>query len=118
MQWKQLLVLLLGCVAAPLESHCELFVAFLAAVTAQLSVGLGAPAAPAGAGASAAAPVSPLAGAGLADELLPDSFLRGAFRRFLEMLQEEGGAAPAALLAQVCRRMRALQCMCHTCAHA
>lgn len=109
MHWKQLLVLLLGCVTGPLESHTSLFVAFLAAATAQLQLGLGscgssstgreqgAAAAGSGEGVGAA-----LFGEGLVEELLPDSFLKHSFRSFFEMLQESGAEAPAQILAQVC----------------
>jgi hypothetical protein len=120
MHWKQLLVLLLGCVTGPLESHTSLFVAFLASVTAQLRLGFGhgssgssgssggrqAPAAAATAGeegGEGAGDVgAALFGAGLVEELLPDSFLKQAFRGFFEMLDEAGAAVPAELLAQVC----------------
>lgn len=117
MQWKQLLVLLLGCIAGPLETHTELFTAFLTAVTAQLQLGLaisgssssrdvassGAEAVAAGeaGSSSSAAGYSLLGVGGLVDELLPDSFLRAAFRGFFEVLQESNEQAPAALLAQV-----------------
>jgi hypothetical protein len=125
MQWKQLLVLLLGCISGPLEKHTQLFTAFLQAVTAQLQFGLGlqqqstsqtqAAAAGAAAGAvheanhdssqqqasSAEAGFGLAAVGGLIDELLPDSCLKAAFRGFFEVLQEAGGATQAALLAEV-----------------
>jgi hypothetical protein len=50
----------------------------------------------------------------LVDELLPDSFMKGAFRAFVDMLQEEGSDAPAALLAQV--RELSVDCR-ETCKH-
>jgi hypothetical protein len=40
MQWKLLLVLLLGCTSGPLKKYTQLFSAFLQAVTAQLQFGL------------------------------------------------------------------------------
>lgn len=112
MQWKQLLVLLLGCVSGPLESHTELFVALLTTLTAQMQLGLrvdGLSSTQAHRGAarsgSSAADDScaegfgaALLGAGLVEELLPDSFLKQSFRGFFEMLQE---SAPADLLMQV-----------------
>jgi hypothetical protein len=123
MQWKQLLVLLLGCTSGPLERHPQLFAAFLQAITAQLQLGLGLQPTPlppggetadgpvggaaAGVGGDANQQQQSAAGFGLAaageliDELLPDSFLKAAFRGFFEVLQEAGGAAPAALLAEV-----------------
>lgn len=128
MQWKQLLVLLLGCVTGPLERHTSLFVAFLAAVTAQLRFGLSIPSGSGGSGSNGSRPPGPpgsnaagpeagpgseesgpgidagvaLLGAGLVEELLPDSFLRQAFRGFFEMVQESAAEVPAPLLAQVC----------------
>lgn len=119
MQWKQLLVLLLGCVSGPLESHTSLFLAFLATLTAQLQLGFGIGGAAgcgggssmAGAGRSAEGGGAEaesggdvgaaLLGGGLVEELLPDSFLKQAFRGFFEMLEESGAEVPAALLAQV-----------------
>jgi hypothetical protein len=119
MQWKQLLVLLLGCTSGPLQTHTRLFTAFLQAVTAQLQLGLGleqqqqtpphtSAAATEGASSdsqqqdsNASAGFGLAAAGGLVDELLPDSFLKAAFRGFFEVLQEAGGAAPAALLAEV-----------------
>lgn len=114
MHWKQLLVLLLGCVSGPLESHTSLFVAFLATLTAQLQLGFGMPggssqqpnssAAAADSDAQAQDVGAALLGAGLVEELLPDSFLKQAFRGFFEMLQDSSGEAPAQLLTQVrCR---------------
>eukprot|EP00882_Tetradesmus_deserticola_P025722 GHRQ01028280.1.p1 GENE.GHRQ01028280.1~~GHRQ01028280.1.p1 ORF type:complete len:175 (+),score=81.63 GHRQ01028280.1:576-1100(+) len=120
MQWKQLLVLLLGCTSGPLLSHTQLFTAFLQAVTAQLQLGLGLqqqPQSPATSGATggvdaggtgtggrqcagSAAGFGLAAAGGLVDELLPDSFLKAAFRAFFEVLQDAGGAAPASLLAE------------------
>lgn len=127
MHWKQLLVLLLGCLTGPLESHTSLFVAFLATVTAQLQLGFGhgssggssgsrqAPAAVAGGGAGGDVGAA-LFGAGLVEELLPDSFLKQAFRGFFEMLDESGAAVPAELLAQVGGRVVLLACvMCVWC---
>jgi hypothetical protein len=116
MHWKQLLVLLLGCVSAPLESHTSLFVAILATLTAQLQLGFGLgsssgsndsrqPAAAAAAAESGGGEGSDvgaaLLGGGLVEELLPDSFLKQAFRGFFEMLQESGADVPAELLTQV-----------------
>jgi hypothetical protein len=111
MQWKQLLVLLLGCTSGPLERHTQLFTAFLQAVTAQLQLGLGLQQHGKLGTASAASSdgqqhgdssgIGLAAVGGLVDELLPDSFLKAAFRGFFEVLQEAGGAAPAALLAEV-----------------
>jgi hypothetical protein len=112
MQWKQLLVLLLGCVSGPLESHTSLFVAFLATLTAQLQLGFGLgstgsndshqPAAAAESGGGEGADVgAALLGGGLVEELLPDSFLKQAFRGFFEMLSESGADVPAELLTQV-----------------
>lgn len=126
MQWKQLLVLLLGCTSGPLERHPLLFTAFLQAITAQLQFGLGlqtpqqqtpSSSSSAAAGGLNAAGVASLsqqqqqdstsagfglaAAGGLVDELLPDSFLKAAFRGFFEVLQEAGAAAPAPLLAEV-----------------
>jgi hypothetical protein len=111
MHWKQLLVLLLGCVAGPLESQTSLFVAFLVTLTAQLQLGFGMgggssqqpeSAAAAGDAAAGGADVgAALLGAGLVEELLPDSFLKQAFRGFFEMLQESGPEVPAELLMQV-----------------
>uniref|UniRef100_A0A383WLT7 AAR2 splicing factor homolog n=1 Tax=Tetradesmus obliquus TaxID=3088 RepID=A0A383WLT7_TETOB len=125
MQWKQLLVLLLGCTSGPLERHPLLFTAFLQAITAQLQFGLGlqtpqqqtpSSSSSAAAGGLNAAGVASLsqqqqqdstsagfglaAAGGLVDELLPDSFLKAAFRGFFEVLQEAGAAAPAPLLAE------------------
>lgn len=110
MQWKQLLVLFLGCIAGPLETHTQLFIAFLTALTAQLQLGLGVngPGTTACSGAAAGdssdtggdAGAALLAG-GLVDELLPDSFLKTAFKGFFEVLQESGDTAPTGLLAQV-----------------
>jgi hypothetical protein len=111
MHWKQLLVLLLGCVSGPLESHTSLFAAFLVTLTAQLQLGFGMgggssqqPGSAAAAGDAAAGGPdvgAALLGAGLLEELLPDSFLKQAFRGFFEMLQESGAEAPAELLTQV-----------------
>jgi hypothetical protein len=112
MHWKQLLVLLLGCVEGPLHSHTSLFLAALATLTNQLQLGFGhtaagsngssggssEPAAAAGGGEGVGAA---LLGGGLVEELLPDSFLKQAFRCFFEMLEEAGSEAPAQLLAQV-----------------
>ena len=125
MHWKQLLVLLLGCVEGPLHSHTSLFLAALATLTNQLQLGFGHTAAataantaagsnggssggssePAAAAAAAAGGGdgigAALLGGGLVEELLPDSFLKQAFRSFFEMLEEAGSEAPAQLLAQV-----------------
>ncbi|KAF8071287.1 CHX17 [Scenedesmus sp. PABB004] len=98
MQWKQLLVLLLGCSSGPLHTHSALFVEALAALTAQLQLGLGLGGG-GDAGGGGGTGCEALLGNGLVDELLPDSFLRGAFRGFFELLHESGDA-PAALLAQ------------------
>lgn len=127
MQWKQLIVLLLGCVTGPLESHTSLFVAFLAALTAQLQLGFGLGSSgssgssrQAGSAAAAAATTASgavgaeegvdvgaaLLGGGLVEELLPDSFLKQTFRGFFEMLQESGGEVPAPLLSQVGVQLR------------
>ena len=48
-----------------------------------------------------------LLGRGLVEELLPDSFLRSAFRCFFEILEESPGAAAPAVLAQA-RELEAL----------
>lgn len=124
MHWKQLLVLLLGCVTGPLESHTSFFVAFLATVTAQLQLGFGhgssggssgsrqAAAAAATGGGAGGDVGAALFGAGLVEELLPDSFLKQAFRGFFEMLDESGAAVPAELLAQVGGWAVLLACMC------
>eukprot|EP00878_Enallax_costatus_P017015 GHUV01017863.1.p1 GENE.GHUV01017863.1~~GHUV01017863.1.p1 ORF type:complete len:319 (+),score=153.78 GHUV01017863.1:49-1005(+) len=108
MQWKQLLVLFLGCISGPLQKHTQLFVAFLTAVAAQLQFGLGmggsSSSTVASGNSSAAAGNSDgaaaLLGSSFVDELLPDSFLKGAFRGFFEVLQESGDQPAAALLAQ------------------
>jgi hypothetical protein len=129
MQWKQLLVLLLGCTSGPLERHTQLFAAFLQAITAQLQLGLGlqcpTPTAASATGPGATGAAAGVGGAGqtqqsesaagfglaaaggLVDELLPDSFLKAAFRGFFEVLQEAGCAAPAALQTEVRRSQEA-----------
>lgn len=105
MQWKQLLVLFLGCISGPFETHTQLFISLLTALTAQLQLGLGigghSTADTSGATAAAGDASGVLLAGGLVDELLPDSFLRSSFRGFFEVLQESSDTAPAALLAQV-----------------
>lgn len=111
MQWKQLLVLFLGCISGPLDTHTQLFTAFLTTLTAQLQIGFGMGTHSSATGTAAVAVGAKAAstadtdvgmlGAGLVDELLPDSFLKQAFRGFFEVLQESADQAPAGLLAQV-----------------
>lgn len=103
------MVLFLGCIAGPLQKYPQLFVAFLSAVTAQLQFGVGNGSSHKTTAEDRSQPSAfsssdgdvALLGGGLVDELLPDSFLKGAFRGFFEVLQESGDQASPALSAQV-----------------
>eukprot|EP00195_Chlamydomonas_chlamydogama_P010479 CAMPEP_0202899088 /NCGR_PEP_ID=MMETSP1392-20130828/7417_1 /ASSEMBLY_ACC=CAM_ASM_000868 /TAXON_ID=225041 /ORGANISM="Chlamydomonas chlamydogama, Strain SAG 11-48b" /LENGTH=502 /DNA_ID=CAMNT_0049585185 /DNA_START=78 /DNA_END=1586 /DNA_ORIENTATION=+ len=96
MQWKSLLLMLLGCEHAALHTHQAAFVEVLRVLRAQLAASLSAPAAAAAAaGRSAGSAESQQAqlqasmfGSTLIEELLPDSFLKKALGGFFEMLVE------------------------------
>lgn len=121
---------MLGCERGPLRSHSGMFTAFLATVQQQLDMGLGqqrqqqrrrrgggagTDQADRGGGSSSggdgsdsgsegnggAGGACPL-GTPLVEELLPDSFLRRAFRAFFALLHESGAEVPPAVAKQVC----------------
>ena len=94
LQWKSILMLMLGCEEAALHSHPAAFTELLRVVRLQLQATLGDGGPPTGSGGKkehgGEADVEPGQapfGIPLVEELLPDSFLRKMFGSFFQMLQ-------------------------------
>eukprot|EP00803_Ostreobium_quekettii_P000101 evm.model.scf_717.6 EVM.evm.TU.scf_717.6 scf_717:49162-50532(-) len=100
-QWKRILQLMFGCVEAPIRSRTELFSKFLAALRAQLQMGL------VGWGTEKAQ--DPVLWSGLVDDLADDNFLKHGLLTFIDIVQEaaQGEGVDASVLHE-CEQLAAI----------